>query len=362
MGGQPVGRPGVAADVPSTEEPSAVPSTEGHPHLFRASAGASLSDPGFSQGGGPAPAPLPSQRVRPRNRGRGSLRSSRHGDVYALCRPFRAGTWFGHVFPGLRPGLYYGAPLGLIPSCGAALTGRSKVALPARPEGNAQGIPTVTTIGALSERHHPVPREYGRPPLSPLQRDLSIKTVIRTLPPKYSRTPFCDGFSTLLGLSPDSPRAEGSISRFGTTHLGTRKPVISPWEVRQVWLRPECRRVTQLEGEMPRENLHRIDPVLGEVARRPVNETYFWIMFPKDLKFGLEGAKAFAASVRSLFTKSRSSLTWSCCRNVPAPSAARQLRIVMPLPWFRAIAALSSFVRGCLPWNASMTTLLNCSQ
>ena len=147
-----------------------------------------LSQTPASARGGPAPAPLPSQRVRPRNRGRGSVRSSRHGDVYALCRPFRAGTWFGRVFPGLRPGLYYGAPLGLIPSCGAVLTGRSKVALPARPEGNAQGIPTVTTIGALSERHHPVPREYGRPPLSPLQRDFSIKTVIRTPPPKCSHT------------------------------------------------------------------------------------------------------------------------------------------------------------------------------
>ena len=56
-----------------------------------------------------------------------------------------------------QAGLSYGAPLGFAPCCGAALKGRDKVAL-----GNAQGTRTIVVIGALKERHNPMPRKYSR--------------------------------------------------------------------------------------------------------------------------------------------------------------------------------------------------------
>jgi hypothetical protein len=97
------------------------------------------------------------QRVWLPLRRQGPVGSWLRAHVYGLCRPVRAGTWFRPVFPGLHPGLFYGAPLELVPFCRAALTGRGKVAL-----GTAQGIRIAAAPGALKERHNPMPRKYGR--------------------------------------------------------------------------------------------------------------------------------------------------------------------------------------------------------
>src|ERR1017187_10662318 len=84
---------------------------------------------------------------------------------------------------------------------------------------------------------------------------------------------------------------------------------------------------------------------------------------PKDvLNCNLAGAVACLASLSSLLTNRRWSLTSSSERKVPGPSATSQLRMESLLPWRNATAAPPPDFCACRPLNPSIVRLLKCSQ